>query len=569
MHTRVRDILATNYLEQLGIPPSATFREVRRALHAAELAAELGTEAHDAKVLHGAQVALGTEGRVLEYRVLAKWGGDERLAQWAEMHDDAVAALRRGLGGRPSDAAMAAARWLDAHADPELDAVLGVEGERPPLTWVAEVVEDYLSAFLVPGEPTITATELARLDLRRFPAVRKSLWMKLVECRVHEAAEVSKNLPEPEQAVGHMLEWRKLARLRDRGRDLAEEAETSQRNLRELSRDLEQRGLVSAEVIEAGPKLGDAVADALLHLGFVLIIAQAYTAALEVLARVDRLDCGPRMKETAARLQRDIAELPDRLHRRDNSRLLETRPADSGQKQSASRPTPVPSEARRTGANAERPPGGGSPSEVYPEMVPGGRPWLFTFFGTGFRLTMPHDAQGPLTVLVLAFTVLWIPLIPIKRYVAGILGDGAYRIYGRLPLRERDQRHAVFGILILLVLTGALMVSSSLSSQDTDDGERPAPTTSGGGSGGSKSRLSVGDCIIWYESTGRYTKTSCSSSGAVRVLGVYVIPYNSYPSVSLLDRYADTICPSATATYIYPTLEGWRAGDREIICLSR
>lgn len=196
MYARVRDILQLNYLELLGIPPSSTLKDVRRAVQRAEMEAELGFSGPDADVIEAAKAALSSEERLLEYRVLARWLGDERLAPWALAHDRALEALRAALGASSSRAVVAVRAWFEAHRDPALaPALQGPDGGNEPLWWVGDIAEDYLSAFLVPGTPTLTAPELATLDLSRFPRAAMRLVMKLIECRRAEMAEVAEFVP--------------------------------------------------------------------------------------------------------------------------------------------------------------------------------------------------------------------------------------------------------------------------------------------------------------------------------------------------------------------------------------
>lgn len=197
MYARVRDILQRNYLDLLGIPPSGTLKDVRRALQRAEMEAEMGASTVDAGVIEAARAALSSEDRLLEYRILARWAGDERLARWASLHDGALDALRRALGGQPSEAVAAVSAWLEAHRDPSLASVLDAPIQRDgPLWWVGEVAEDYLSAFLIPGAPTMTAYELGTLDFSPFPAAAERVVMKFIQCRIAEVNELAGLVPE-------------------------------------------------------------------------------------------------------------------------------------------------------------------------------------------------------------------------------------------------------------------------------------------------------------------------------------------------------------------------------------
>ena len=56
MYARVRDILATNYLELLGIKPSADFREIRRVIGRIEMEAEMGAASIDSQIIEKAKV---------------------------------------------------------------------------------------------------------------------------------------------------------------------------------------------------------------------------------------------------------------------------------------------------------------------------------------------------------------------------------------------------------------------------------------------------------------------------------------------------------------------------------
>lgn len=197
MYARVRDILQRNYLDLLGIPPSGTLKDVRRAIQRAEMEAEMGASTVDAGVIEAARAALSSDERLLEYRILARWRGDERLARWASPHDGALEALRSALGGSPSGAVTAVSAWIAAHRDPSLAPALDAPIQQDgPLWWVGEVAEDYLSAFLIPGAPTMAAHELGALDLSPFPAAAERVVMKFIQCRLAEVNELADLVPE-------------------------------------------------------------------------------------------------------------------------------------------------------------------------------------------------------------------------------------------------------------------------------------------------------------------------------------------------------------------------------------
>jgi hypothetical protein len=81
--------------------------------------------------------------------------------------------------------------------------------------------------------------------------------------------------------------------------------------------------------------------------------------------------------------------------------------------------------------------------------------------------------------------------------------------------------------------------------------------------------FSRGDCLVFNSVSGAATRVSCTSPGAAKVLAVVELDGLFYPSQDTIDRTAQQRCPAATESYLYPTLEGWRNGDRDILCLDR
>ncbi len=78
----------------------------------------------------------------------------------------------------------------------------------------------------------------------------------------------------------------------------------------------------------------------------------------------------------------------------------------------------------------------------------------------------------------------------------------------------------------------------------------------------------VGDCIRTGSGTSFVLKVvSCAGANDGKVLAIGRISSSSYPSSTALDRDAERICPSDTTSYVYPTREGWSAGDRELLCI--
>lgn len=319
MYARVRDILATNYLEQLGISPSAHFREIRRTIGRIEMEAEMGAASVDGRVIEKAKVALATEERVLEYRVLARWSGDDVLGPWSARHDAAVEQLRAAARGGPQDAAAAVAAWLEAHTDAAVDAALGAAARAAsPLQWVGDVAEDYLSAALVPGGAVMTAAQLRGLDLRRFPKTRAGLWSKLVSCRHAEAGALEEELPDPDVIPAPPLH--RLAAWFRRTKDLLVEVRAIQDALREL--DQEEGGL-PLDLFSARESLGDAAASAALALGALLFRRDAYRTTIELLQLASSVDCRSARKDDVRKSLELVAQHARRARTADRSGELD------------------------------------------------------------------------------------------------------------------------------------------------------------------------------------------------------------------------------------------------------
>lgn len=581
MLARTRDILATNYIEQLGVPPSADYREIRRRLQRAEIEAQVGAATLDRDELDRAKRALSTERHALEYRVLARWGGDARLAPWAPTHDAALDRLRRAA--EPGAAVKAAETWLKAHRDPGLFEALGTtEGERLEVRWVGDVVEDFLSGFLVPGAPSPPAASLTRLDLDHFPEVRNSLWLKLIACRKADVEAVAGTMPDLDSTQVRRVELKDLVAWRDSVQRLAEEVRTIQSSMAKMERRTSEH--LPAQLIEASEDLGNATMGVAEILAILMARASAFRAGLEVLAGVEELRCAHTIRIRLRRLSEVLEYRSVAERRRDRSDELEKVPraSKSSPRPRSAQPSrvnrgPAQPAARQVGPDSDEYGFGSRDSlaaalATYPIIAFGGRPFLFTYMGTGSRLTMSHEHVGPLHAAVLALTLFWIPFIPLRRYVVEDLGHRTYRVYGRLPLRKRDIIHQLVGVVLLVsgVIGLALAGRYDNVSNETAVGSTPSETalrtTPSSQQGG---EIRTGSCVVYSEVTQTLRQVSCSSPGAARVLGTFKLTGVSYPSESEIGRQASLRCPAASESYVYPALSGWILGDRQVVCLDR
>lgn len=524
MYARVRDILATNYLELLGIQPSADFREIRRAIGRIEMEAEMGAASIESEVLEEAKVALGTEERALEYRVLATWGGDDVLGRWAGLHDAAIERLRNATRAGTEDAVRAVAVWLEAHTDAALDAALGTGGAgREPLQWVAGVAEDYLSGVLVPGGPVMTAAQLRGLNLRRFPETRAGLWGKLIQCRHAEADALADELPEPDAALGPPME--RLGDWFRRCKGLLVEVIAIQAALGEVER---EEGSLPLDLFSARESLGDRAAGAALVLGILLFRRDAYRATIELLELAARVECRPARRDNVRENLEFIAQYARRSRTRDRSAELEPR-------REPAKPPP------RGRVRHEF--GGGQPIAAPPPF--GGAPAAASR-GTGAPAPRGGRAAG---------------------------SSPPYPVQAQTSFGERLRRvnwAAVAGVLLFLGVIGGGVVSSVVES--TSEDTRPSSTGSSSSSftpASSNIRFTAGQCVIWNSTDGTLTPVSCTNSRAARILYVFRMSGSTYPSETQFERSADINCPSTTESFIFPTEAGWRRGDREVICLDR
>lgn len=538
MYARVRDILATNYLELLGIQPSADFREIRRAIGRIEMEAEMGAASIESQVLEEAKVALGTEERALEYRVLAKWGGDDVLGRWSGLHDAAIERLRNATRAGTEDAVRAVAVWLEAHTDDALDAALGTGGAgREPLQWVAGVAEDYLSGVLVPGGPVMTAAQLRGLNLRRFPEARAGLWGKLIQCRHAEADALADELPEPDAALGPPME--RLGEWFRRCKGLLAEVIAVQAALGEVER---EQGSLPLDLFSARESLGDRAAGAALVLGILLFRRDAYRATIELLELAARVECRPARRDNIRENLEFVAQYARRSRTRDRSAELEPR----------SEPAKPPPRGR-----VRHEFGGGQPIAAPPPS--GGAP-ATSSRGTGSPAPRGGRPAGS-------------PPPPFGPWPSAGARDGGSRGAQGPSFGERLRRvnwAAVAGVLLFLGVIGGGVVSSVVESTSEDEGTSTSGSSSSRFTPASSSvRFTAGQCVIWNSTDGTLTPVSCTNSRAAKILYVFRMSGSTYPSESQFERSADINCPSTTESFIFPTEAGWRRGDREVICLDR
>lgn len=445
---------------------------------------------------------------------------DETFAAWAPAHDAAIEEMRAAAKGSPQQTSSAVARWLDAHTDSGLDAALGVPREgRPPLSWVGEVAEDYLSAVLVPGGPVMTAAQLRGLNLRRFPETRAGLWGKLIQCRHAEAGALADELPEPDAALGPPME--RLGDWFRRCKGLLAEVIAIQAALGEVER---EEGSLPLELYSDRESLGDQAAGAALALGILLFRRDAYRATIELLELAARLECRPARRDNIRENLEFVAQYARRPRTRDRSAELEPRREPE--------PPAPPSRVRHEF-------GGGQPIAAPPPF--GGAPAAASR-GTGAPAPQGGRAAG---------------------------SSPPYPVQAQTSSGERPRRvnwAAVAGVLLFL----GVIVASVVGSTSEDEGTSTSGSSSSSFTPASlSSRFTVGQCVIWNSNDGSLTPASCGEAKASKILSVFRMSGSTYPTEAQFETAAGVRCPSATESFVFPTEAGWRRGDREVICLDR
>jgi len=512
MRRRVRDILATNYVELLGIPPSAPARDLRRYLQKAEMESEMGVGSLSHELIEAAKVELSTSEVALEYRVLARWGGDPQLAPWAGAHDRVLAEMRA-----PRVPPVEVCRqWLQAHTDPALDQALGIATEpgNEPLAWVGDVAGDYLSAVLVPGQRAVQAWDLATIHFGGHRGARDGLWNKLIDCLRAEIQELEDALPPPDALkAGQSVDDARLAGWYRRAERLVDEVVATQGALRQIER--RQGEPLPAELTDGASSLGIAMADVVSGVAVVCVNADCYRAALAILERARAMEAHANRGEQIAGLADLVAQLVRRPPRRDRSSEMLAAREQAGaasQRQAFGRRTPEGSVEER---QAERPtPTRGGPTfSAQPERT-----------GTGIGTVLARLAGWAVGIAV----------------VGGIIAAAV----------SGSDEESDTGSTYVYPTATPVRVSYTPA----------APVFQS---------FSRGDCLVFNSVSGAATRVSCTSPGAAKVLAVVELDGLFYPSQDTIDRTAQQRCPSATESYLYPTLEGWRNGDRDILCLDR
>lgn len=141
MKNPVRALWAENAFYVLGIAPSASAAEIRRALDTARLEVSMGLRQLAAEDLERLALSLNDEESTLEMRIFSEWYADPILAIWADEHDPVVAAfLHPHQGNTPVDTLRRWSRLLT----PELAVTLAEFGPSgPPIAerWTAFSLE--------------------------------------------------------------------------------------------------------------------------------------------------------------------------------------------------------------------------------------------------------------------------------------------------------------------------------------------------------------------------------------------------------------------------------------------
>ncbi len=166
-------------------------------------------------------------------------------------------------------------------------------------------------------------------------------------------------------------------------------------------------------------------------------------------------------------------------------------------------------------------------------------------FGT-FTLADPGDT----------FYVLWGPAI----FAGWRLVQG-----GRSLLEEPARRtlKAVSAGAVALALTGLAVAALIYAVSNRGSGELDESLTS----------LKPGDCVEEpgsWEQVKKLQQVSCGAANAWEVTDTFQVPDRAeFPGMSALEEIAASRCPASTEGYLGPTEESWKAGDRDIVCLTR
>jgi len=512
MRRRVRDILATNYVELLGIPPSAPARDLRRYLQKAEMECEMGVGSLSHELIEAAKVELSTSEVALEYRVLARWGGDPQLAPWAGAHDRVLAEMRA-----PRVPPVEVCRqWLQAHTDPALDQALGIATEQgnEPLAWVGDVAGDYLSAVLVPGQRAVQAWDLATIDFGGHRGARDGLWNKLIDCLRAEIQELEDVLLRPDALkAGQSVDDARLAGWYRRAERLVDEVVATQGALRQIER--RQGEPLPAELTDGASSLGIAMADVVSGVAVVCVKADCYRAALAILERARAMEAHANRAEQLAGLANLVAHLVRQARGRDRSSQLFAARDLAGrapQSQEFERPSRAGSvEERRREHPA--PAGASSPQWTQPAR------------------TDPYPGE------ILKRAAGWAVGIAV---VGGLIIAGI----ATSETEEESDYDYVYPTAtpVRMNYTPAAPVFQSFSR---------------------------GDCLVFNSVSGAATRVSCTSPGAAKVLAVVPLKGLYYPSESSIANQAELHCPRETKSYLFPTRDGWLRGDTDILCLDR
>jgi hypothetical protein len=202
MHAPLDELLGKNYFDVLQVPPSLPYRSVRRRLDEMRMEADLGLSRVSAVDLTSASVALGTEERALEYRLLASWSGDPLLSPFAANHDHSIEGLRAIRRGSDVDPSAVAAGWLRSCSQPGLAEVM--EGFAPgTVGWEKlrdEVLAEGLTPLTRPGSRKVKADHISLLlshfSFDAIPLTRQLLESVLAESRDIERRTLDEWLPQ-------------------------------------------------------------------------------------------------------------------------------------------------------------------------------------------------------------------------------------------------------------------------------------------------------------------------------------------------------------------------------------
>jgi hypothetical protein len=562
MHAPLDELLGKNYFDVLQVPPSLPYRSVRRRLDEMRMEADLGLSGVSAIDLTSASVALGTEERALEYRLLASWSEDPLLSPFAASHDHSIEGLRAIRRGSDVDPSAVAAGWLRSCSQPGLVEVMGGFAPRA-MGWEKlrdEVLAEGLTPLTRPGSRKVKADHISLLlshfSFDAVPLTRQLLESLLAESRDIERRTLDEWLPQDgkgtPEAAERAADWFLWAK---------REAASLQRLLKERSPAFSRQGP------DWSTQLGETTARTAVNVSTALHNAHHFDLAEKVIAAALEMEHTPDDRERltedlqTVRLVAARARVSEALKAGDLAASREAlaviaRLTDDQDERAQVADLLQGFEERGIGTSDPRLRGATAIRRAPP---------LWTWNGCGVRVVGGHDHQRGTYSGVYYLTLLWIPLLPLRRYRVREYGENGYQFLARLPLRTLDRWHLALGLLVIVAAVGGISAAVATSNDDDAVAGPSSTRTSPPQAPRAEEDLDVGDCVVLVGT--EVDVVSCSTTESARVVGVGEISTASYPTDAQLQAQAERICPSTAESYLYPLYTGWLSGDRTLVCL--